>query len=211
MRIPIILAILFYSSSVWAVDNVNSAWLGTFAKKEITEKYFGWIEAQMRYGLDAGGTNQILYRTGVLRKIGENHEIGFLYAYIQGGSNKEHRWTLQHVQNYGRFLDLKFSHRARLEARFLEDDDDDAGRFRYLIRAEGETKPSPAIVIWNEIFLNTTRDSWTRDRLDDRNRFFIGAKMKIGNIRGEFGYLNQYVPRRTESVSEHIATFYFFF
>ncbi|NQZ18061.1 MAG: DUF2490 domain-containing protein, partial [Bdellovibrionales bacterium] len=182
----------------------------TFSKKEITEGYYGWIEGQLRYGFDQGGVNQFLYRTGLLVDVAENHQLGFLYAFIQAGIQKEHRFALQHVQKYGQALGLSMSHRVRLEYRTLEISDVEAGRFRYLSRAEGETKPSPTLVVWDEVFINTTRDSWTGNMGFDRNRLFIGVKTKIYNIRGEFGYLNQYVPRDSGDISEHIATFYFF-
>ena len=165
----------------------------------------------MRYGFDQGGANQILYRTGLLYGTSSAGEFGLLYGYIQSGLQKEHRFALQHSMSYGHWLSLKFSHRIRLEARFLEDSSDDAGRFRYLVRGEGGLSPMPSLVFWNEIFLNTTRDSWTGDEAIDRNRFFIGTKVKIFNCRSEIGYLNQYVPRETGDISEHIATVYWFF
>ena len=154
-------ALLFFSLASLAADSKNSAWLGTFSKKEITTGYSAWIEAQMRYGFDQGGANQILYRTGLLYSLSDNHELGFLYAFIQAGNQKEHRLTIQHSQKYGRWLSLMFSHRARLEGRSLEDSDDDAGRFRYLIRGESDMSSCMGFVFWNEAFINTTSDSWT--------------------------------------------------
>lgn len=203
--------LVFSSLNTLAANSKNSGWFGTFSKKEISENYNAWIEAQLRYGFDQGGANQILYRTGLLHNLSQNHEIGFLYAFIQGGNLKEHRFTLQHSQKYGEWLSLHFSHRARMEARFLEDNDDDAGRFRYLIRGEGQLSSSPSLVLWNELFINTTSDSWTGDHALDRNRFFAGFKVKIFNSRSEIGYLNQYIRRNTGDISEHIVTAYFFF
>lgn len=202
---------LFLPSLSLAADSKNSAWFGTFAKKEITENYYGWVEAQLRYGFDQGGTNQFLYRTGLLTNINDSHQLGFLYGYIQSGQNYEHRWTVQHVQNYDFCHCANLSHRARLEYRTRENSDDDAGRFRFLLRSEGETKPHPTFVVWDEIFINTTRDSWTGNTTIDRNRFFLGFKAKIFNIKGEFGYLNQYIPRDTGDISEHVIVTYWFF
>lgn len=204
-------AVLFCSLETWAATSKNSGWLGTFSKKEITENYKAWVEAQMRYGFDQGGANQILYRTGLLYDLSPRHEFGFLYAFIQTGLQKEHRFTVQHSQKYGEWLSLNFSHRMRLEARFLEDNDDDAGRFRYLIRGEGELQSTPSFVLWNEVFVNTSVDSWTGDYTLDRNRLFVGFKIKVFNSRTEIGYLNQFVRRRSGDVSEHVATMYWFF
>ena len=88
-------------------ESRNSGWLGTFAKREITENYYGWIETQLRYGFDQGGTNQILYRTGLLYRLNDSHELGFLYGYIESGNQKEHRFALQHVQRYGELVRLE--------------------------------------------------------------------------------------------------------
>lgn len=203
--------LVFFSFNIYAETSKNSGWIGTFSKKEVSKNYSSWIEAQLRYGLDQGGVDQILYRTGVLYRLSQNQEIGILYAFIQAGIQKEHRFTLQHSQKYGRLLSLNFSHRARLEGRFLEDSGDDAGRLRFLIRGEEELSPSPSFVIWDEVFINTTSDSWTGDYALNRNRLFVGIKVKIFDSRSEVGYLNQYVRRNSGDVSEHIATIYWFF
>ena len=211
MRFIVSGILIFFAFNVYGATSKNSIWLGTFSKKELSENYSAWVEAQLRYGLDQGGANQILYRTGLLYSLSQNHELGFLYAFIQSGLQREHRLTFQHSQKYGHWLSLNFSHRARLEARFLEDSDDDAGRFRYLIRGEGELSSTPSFVIWDEVFVNTTSDSWTGDFAQNRNRLFVGVKVKVFNSRSEIGYLNQYVRRSAGDVSEHIATIYWFF
>ena len=36
-----------------------------------------------------------------LQKIADSHELGYLYAFIQGATSKEHRLTLQHGMKYG--------------------------------------------------------------------------------------------------------------
>lgn len=202
---------MLFSFNVSATVSENSGWIGTFSKKEITENYHSWIEGQMRYSFERGGANQILFRTGVLQKLSEGQGLGYLYAYIQSGTQKEHRLTLQHTQKYGHWLASSFSHRARLEGRFLEDSDEDAGRFRYLIRSEKELISCPSLVVWNEVFVHLTQNSWTGDNAFDRNRFFLGTKVKVFNARAELGYMNQYVHRAAGDISEHIATVYWFF
>lgn len=202
--------ILLIPSFANATDSKFSGWLGTFTKKKLDDTYSFWAETQLRHGIDVGSTNQILYRTGLLAKINDNHGVGFLYAYIQGGNNKEHRWTLQHTQKYGEWIGANFSHRARVEARFLEDDSDDAARFRYLLRAD-KVISKYNLVIWDEAFINLTDNAWTGSRTFDRNRFFLGLKHQFENFRVEWGYLNQFVPRETEDTIEHIVTLYAFF
>lgn len=211
----LLLLSFIFLNSVFAVEVDNGLWLGTFSQKKLTDKYSLWIETQVRYNLDIGNTSQVLYRTGVLQNLNQNQGLGYLYAFIQSGANREHRLTLQHTANYGEALGFKLSHRARLESRFLEETTmahESAGRLRYLFRADQLNYTSYGLVIWDEVFLNTNETAWNGETTTDRNRFFIGfKKMFFDSNRMEFGYLNQFTPRESEDVSEHIATFYFFF
>jgi hypothetical protein len=195
-----------------AANKKESGWLGTFSKKKLSEKYFYWIETQVRYGFDRGATNQVLYRTGLLQKITENQSLGYLYGHISGVTSKEHRLTFQHGMKYGALRNIKFSHRARLEARFLENVTDDAGRFRYLIRGEQSKAASWGLVVWDELFINLNKTNWNGDKSFDRNRFFVGMKKTFfGSNRFEIGYLNQFVPRDNGDTSEHAIVVYMFF
>lgn len=196
--------LVFSLTSAFATDHRPGAWLGTFAQKKLGSYFSLWAETQLRYNLESGKNEQILYRPGILQKLNERHQLGYLFAYIQSDNVKEHRFALQHVQQYGNFLNAKFSSRSRLEARFIEDDSDDAARFRYLLRMDKNT-----FIAWNEVFLNLTNDDWTGNRTFDRNRLFLGFKKEYADWRIEYGYLNQFVPRKKD-VMEHIATVYFF-
>jgi hypothetical protein len=212
MKLSCFLGALVLMTTAFAVETKESGWLGTFAKKALNEKYAYWIETQVRYGFYKGKTNQVLYRTGLLQKISENQGMGYLYGHISGATSKEHRLTLQHVMNYGIFGDYKLSHRARLEARFLEDSTQDAGRFRYLFRVEENTTNTMGLVIWDEVFINTNERDWNGDNSFERNRLFIGFKKPFfTSNRFEIGYLNQYVPRSAENTSEHVVVLYMFF
>ena len=207
----LLVLIFFFSTCSQASENTTSGWLGTFTKKDLSEKYSFWAETQLRYSIEDGGTNQLLYRFGLLRTLNNEHEIGFLYAFIQSSQLKEHRLTLQHSQKYGEWGGFNFSSRARLEARFLEDSDDDASRFRFLIRKERSLNSDCSFVSWNEIFINITDDAWTGQRTFERNRLFVGLKSSVLNSKVEFGYLNQFVPRVSMDVFEHTLVAYLFF
>lgn len=215
MKNLILILILITSLNVSAAEERNGTWLGTFAKKELSENYSYWIETQVRYNIDLGNTSQVLYRTGLLQKYGTNQGLGYLYAYIQSGDNREHRFTLQHTHKYGETSGIYFSHRARLESRYLEETTESfepAARARYLIRAEQNQVNKYNFVVWNELFLNLNHTNWNGDQTNDRNRLFIGLKKAFFNSnRFEIGYLNQFIPRETGDVSEHIATVYMFF
>lgn len=211
MKKFLILSICLISSlSSYAARSQNSVWGGTFINKKFTDTFSLWAETQLRYNVSDGQTNQILYRTGLLQKLNETHSLGYLYAYIESGEVSEHRFTLQHVMKYANFDIIKLGHRVRFEGRTLESSDDDAGRFRYLIRAETKGESGNLPVVWDELFINLTRDDWTGDRDFDRNRFFLGVKKYFYDSRLEFGYLNQYVPREVNDIIEHAFVMYLF-
>lgn len=209
----IILFICIFSTSLFAAtsDNTrNGTWLGLFHKKPLPQEYTLWTEAQFRYLLDSTGMQQTLYRLGALKKLDERHEIGLIYGFVQTGVLKEHRPTLQHVQQYGELASMKFSGRSRMELRMLEDSPDDSLRFRYQLRGQKTLNPELDLVVWDEPFINLTKDDWTGERTMERNRFFLGTRIPVWGMHAEIGYLNQFVPRRKD-ITEHILTLYLFY
>lgn len=202
---------LILSISHAATENTRDAtWIGFFSKKEVSSGHYLWTEAQFRYLLDSSGMQQTLYRVGGLKKLNDQHEVGLIYGYIQTGLMKEHRPTLQHTQQYGEIGDAKFSARSRFEFRMLEDSPDDALRFRYMLRLQKPINGGKSLVVWDEPFINLTKDDWTGNRTIERNRFFVGARLPVGELNAEVGYLNQFVPRQKD-ITEHILTLYLFY
>jgi hypothetical protein len=206
----LLLLLIFTPKYIIAAEIYNSTWLGAFAKHVLTQEYFIWHEAQLRYRLDSSGMQQTLYRLGALKKLNEQHEIGIIYAYVQTGLMKEHRPTLQHTHQLGKLSSVNFLSRARLEARFLEESTDDSARFRYMLRAQRGLTGNVSLVIWNETFLNLTNDEWTGNRTLERNRFFLGARIPFHNLNVEVGYMHQYVSKFKDSI-DHIITAYLLF
>lgn len=193
-------------------DNQDGFWFGTFAKKKLYKDFDYWIEAQPRYNLSHGEMAQILYRTGLLHSLWQKTSLGYLYGYIQGGNNKEHRLTLQTTTRYQAQKTFKLSHRTRLEGRFFEDNENDSVRFRFLIRADQVDFKDYGLIVWNEFFWDLTDEDASKGEVVERNRFFIGfKKLLLENSRLEIGYMNQFVPRESQDISEHILTLYLFF
>lgn len=114
--------------------------------------------------------------------------------------------------NYGIQLNSIFSHRMRLEFRSREDNSNLAERFRYLLRSESNGNNLFKTVVWNEIFINLRNGTDTGSQLIERNRLFLGQKININeNIKLEIGYMNQFVPRVTKDIMEHVLIMYMFF
>ena len=185
-------------------------WLGLFGRKKITQHYDLWVEAQLRHDETRQTMNQTLNRFGILRNIYLNQEIGFLFAYIQTGLVKEYRPTFHHTFKKSWF-ENNFSIRNRLEIRDIENNESDSLRLRSQLRWSHPLIQKYNLVIWEEIFLNITNETWTGSRTFERNRAFLGTSIKLNELSFELGYMNQYVPRKELSTLEHILTFYLFF
>lgn len=218
MKFTIVLFLTIFSiAHAFAVERAEQrVWLGLFAKKKITEHYDLWAETQLRHDETHQTMNQTLNRFGLLRNLDEHHEVGLLFAFVQTGLMKEYRPAIQYLYKNNGPLN-SFSVRNRLEARDIEDSktiagsDADSLRVRSQIRWAHTLNPKYDLVVWDEPFFTLTHEKWTGNRFIDRNRLFLGTRIKSENINFEVGYMNQYIPRNTVSMSEHTLVLYFFF
>jgi hypothetical protein len=202
--------ILLAVNSFAETKDEQRVWLGIFGRKELSSNYDLWAETQLRHDETNQTMAQILNRFGVLRNMNEHHEFGLLFAYVQSGLTKEYRPTLQYV--YKNKLDINsFSIRNRLEGRDIENEDANSLRFRSLFRFSRPLNTQYDLVLWEEPFLNLTRENWSGDRFFERNRVFAGVRINFEKVNFEVGYMNQYVPRENQNISEHILTLYLFF
>ena len=210
MNYLFVVLILFFTNSTFSeVREEQRTWLGIFARKEMTHTDL-WMESQLRRDDENQTMLQTLNRFGVLKNLSLEHEIGVLFAFVQTGLVKEYRPTLHHL--YKKTLHQNhFILRNRLEFRDIENEDSDSLRFRSQIRWSYVLNSHFDFVVWDEYFLNLTNETWTGRRLFERNRAFVGTKFKWGKENIELGYINQYIPRRDQSLLEHIMTLYFFF
>lgn len=192
-------------------NNDLRQWLGVFSKKQVKEQHFFWQEFQWRYNADQGRTQQTLFRFGLLKSLSNNHEVGLILGLIDTSSNQEIRPTLQHLYTKSTSEQLNFSLRSRLEYRDLEKNSDQSLRYRLQAGLRYAINSGYSFLLWDEIFLNLTRENWTGDRFTERNRAFIGARIDRDYGRWEMGYLQQYIPRSTQNTTEHIAVVYFYY
>jgi hypothetical protein len=170
-----------------------------------------WTDIQLRYDNNNTTMQQTLIRFGPLKQITEKNEIGFLAAFIQTGLIDEYRATLHHLYHFSTNPEHAFLLRNRLEGRALEDNPDFSIRYRSMFRYQTALKGNHSLVIWDEPFLNLTRDDWTGNRLVERNSFFLGPRISFHDSHLEVGYMNQFIPRDNVDIYEHIITMYFFY
>lgn len=199
----ILLVFLVLISTFSYAEEFKRTWLGLFNKKEVSENFFLWAEVQARIDNEYFDEQQQLIRLGLLRPLSEKHEVGLLYAHIKTGMLQENRLALQLVTNWH---DSGLTLRQRLEFRQLEGNDDRSIRYRALLRYQKNK-----FLVWNEAFINLTRETWTRHRTFERNRVFVGWDVPLAKTRLEVGYLHQYIPKDEKSTHEHVLIAYLFY
>ncbi len=212
MKKVVLLCCLMVVFNCFATENSRDGWFGFFNESTINKRFSWWTETQLRHDLDDNQMQQVLIRTGLLFKLSNNSQAGILYAYINTDAAKEHRFALQHIMKYGVFCNALFSHRMRLEYRTREQAKNLPERFRFLLRAQQETKNKIKGVIWDEVFLNLRKDAELRNDIFGINRLFVGGRYALSSTFSiEAGYLNQYVNRPVTNLMEHVLVLYLFF
>lgn len=200
------LILLYFVSFFTRAETINEPrfWTGINHKSNVS-KFSIWQDVQLRYDLHSGGMQQTLIRIGPLYNLGTS-EVGLLGTYVQTGLIKEYRPTVHHSISSGN-IDL----RNRLELRKIEENPSTSMRLRLLLKFDSNKKAPSSLVIWDEPFINLTNEDWTGSRIFERNRFFIGYKFIITEIKYEIGYLNQFIPRSDVQTFEHITSVNIFY
>ena len=174
-------------------------WMIYFGNNKLNEKFNIHNEVQYRNYNAVGDLEQLLLRTGLGYNLTPNNNNLFLgYGFIRSENYQnldtklvlnEHRIYQQFItkQSFGRVI---FSHRYRLEERFVADDF--KMRFRYFLATNVALNhkllvPNTIYLsAYNEIFINA------KNQLFDRNRIYGGLGYKVSNnLKLEIGYMNQ--------------------
>jgi hypothetical protein len=188
------------NNSLYSQKSEIGNWFIYFGNQKINQNWNWHNEIQYRNYDFIGDTNQLLLRTGLGYNLTENNNnvlLGYAFVnthkYITNSEQKqesnEHRIFQQFItkQNFGRFY---FFHRYRVEERFLPDDFQ--VRLRYFLSASiplnKKTLDKNAIYFstYNEIFVNTEKP------LFDRNRIYAALGFVINkNFKVEAGFMSQ--------------------
>ena len=192
--------LLGINNSLYSQKSEIGNWFIYFGNQKINQNWNWHNEIQYRNYDFIGDTNQLLLRTGLGYNLTENNNnvlLGYAFVYThkyipnsdQKQESNEHRIFQQFItkQNFGRFY---FLHRYRVEERFLPDDFQ--VRLRYFLNAtiplNKKTLDKNAIYFstYNEIFVNTEKP------LFDRNRIYAALGFVINkNFKVEAGFMSQ--------------------
>lgn len=179
-------------------DDLGS-WVMFFGNARLTERISISPEIQYRT-FEVGSTfNQLLIRNGFNWHINEKATATLGYGYIttdgtfEEPSGEEN--TTEH-RIYGQFSlkntigKLKFSHRYRLEQRFIDSPtsgNDTQYRARYLLRLTYPITDTWYVSAYDEVFINL------QEPIFSQNRLYAAVGYKLSkNLRSEFGYLKNH-------------------
>lgn len=204
-------------------DPNQNAWLMYFGDHRINQKLGIHTEAQLRRARVLSDPQQLLLRTGINFYPTENAMLTLGYAYVDtypygdypaAAIFPEHR-LYQQLQLGGSAGIFRFTHRYRLEQRWVHFPNTDAPTFlhraRYMFRAvlplQGPTVDDKEFYLaaYDEIFIGFGKQMG--QNFFDQNRLFGAIGYKITpRAQIELGYLNQIVQQRNGRVFEHNHT-----
>lgn len=187
--------------SAFSQESNFGNWLIYIGSKQINPKLNWHNEVQYRNYNAIGDLEQLLLRTGIGYNLSQNNNnlllgYGFIRSenYVNSQSEKvivnEHRIFQQFINKH-RIKRVLVQHRFRFEQRFIEADF--KMRFRYFLAVNyplnNKTMTNNTVYLsaYNELFLNTTGDTF------DRNRLYGGLGYKVNKaLRFELAYMNQF-------------------
>lgn len=158
-----------------------------------------WLETQERYGLNASRLSQVLIRPGIGYSLNEASSIWWGYGWFHTSTpftenpHNENRMWQQYLWNKN-YFNVTFSHRMRLEQRFIQNEPYVQWRFRdwWKMFIPLRDNSQFSVVIHNEVFLHFEHRVLTQDRL------FVGLGNQINqHVRTEIGYIKQRIFRES--------------
>lgn len=199
----------FFITTVGISQNSETGnWFLYFGNQKINKKWSFHNELQYRNYNFVGDLEQLLIRTGIGYDLSENNNnilLGYAFVhsekYITGTDIKnnttEHRIFQQFIskQEFGR---VKIQHRYRFEQRFI--DSNFKMRFRYFLSLNVPVnktvmeKNAVYVSAYNEIFINTKRTQY------DRNRIYGGVGYCFNkNFKMEVGLMSQIIENSSRT------------
>jgi len=179
-------------------DNLGS-WLMYFGTFQIAEKWSIHNELQYRTYEIGSNFNQLLPRVGINYHISDKAQVTLGYAHIptdptftepDGEENiVENRIYQQFIlrNNVGKF---KFTHRYRLEQRFIDNPitgNDTQHRARYFLRVTYPLNEKWFLTAYDELFINLQEPIFGQNRLYGAIGYNVNK-----NVALQFGYLKNH-------------------
>lgn len=179
------------------------SWAMLFTKNRISEKMSIHAEAQYRNYEFGSNFNQLLLRTALNYDISDQAMASFGYGYIatdtsfeepEGEENVTENRIYQQLVLRNNIGKLKFSHRYRLEQRFINrpiTGNDTEHRARYFLRLTYPLSERFYLTAYDEVFINLQAPTFGQNRLYGA----LGVNLNA-NMRFETGFLKNHIGNR---------------
>lgn len=173
-----------------------------------------WFDTQARRG--ERGTVYIL-RPGAGMAFAPWGSLWVGYAWVPvwtdatGERTDEQRIWEQLILNHQTNSGVFFQSRSRFEQRFSKGASGTANRFRQFVRLNYQPRQRVpvGIAFWDEVFVGIDSESWTKQGFD-QNRLFLGlAIYALELFRVEVGYLNNYLAREPDQLTQALSINFF--
>lgn len=205
MKKILIFAILCSVSVSYAVaqergEGKLGSWAMLFTNNRISEKLS--IHAETQYRTYEFGTNfnQLLLRAGLNYHISEKAMATIGYAHITTDTNFEEFEGEQNITEnriYQQFVlrnslgNFKFSHRYRLEQRFINrplGENSTEHRARYFLRVTYPLNDTWFLTAYDEVFINLQNDFFGQNRLYGALGYTFNPQvnMQVGYLKNDF-------------------------
>lgn len=202
-KIFLALVLVLITTSTYAQNNGEDelgAWYMLFTNNRVSEKLSIHAEVQYRNYEFADNFNQLLLRTALNYHISDKAMASFGYGFIStdptfpepdGEENiSEHRIYQQFVlrNSVGK---LKFSHRYRLEQRFIDNPlsgNDTQHRARYFLRLTYPLSDKWFLTAYDEVFINLQNEFFGQNRLYGALGYNFSDKLstQVGYLKNDF-------------------------
>lgn len=197
----------------------NTYWLSLNNITKINKKWSAHADVQFRSLDQSSKIKNILIRPGLIYHLDANKNVTLGYLWTSTDLNDnfsvEHRVWEQFLLNH-KIKSSQFTHRLRLEQRFLDKDEDNfAQRLRYFIRVVQPLKVQSDkfsagwfIALQNEVMLNVQSKSATNNAVFDQNRLYLAGGYRLSSkVDVEAGYLRQSINGRQFNTSNNVVQF----
>lgn len=196
----ILLATTLLSQAQERGEDKLGSWVMIFTQNQVSEKLSIHAEAQYRNYEFGQNFNQLLLRTALNYHISDKAMASFGYGFITTDGTFEEPSGEENVTEnrlYEQLLlknslgNFKFSHRYRLEQRFINSPTGDnitEHRARYFLRVTYPLNDSWFLTAYDEVFINLQNDFFGQNRLYGAVGYNINDNLstQVGYLKNDF-------------------------
>lgn len=212
----LIIFLLLFSTSACAYVQNEKLWLALGANRKLSEdgKWRYLLISQARFINESEPWQSLYLEGGIGNVLNQQVTLWAGYRFVErdpnDGFNPENRLFQQVVARFQLSNSNEFVYRARLEETQIRSASDIALRFRNRFSWSHNEPVLPHLepFIYEEVFTQLNRASFTPDSFFTENRIFLGFNYRLPEREWiELGYLNQFLihqRNQTNNTMSHV-------